>query len=128
MKRGKIFTISLGIILSCCITFNINYNPHWNNFLTLSFEVTDQKNEGIFSSLSRDFEKTIEEINNDEGSSNTPNDNNNDEGSSNTPNDNNNDENSTRLSVSALDSPDVLNSNSSSFDNLQDKNQSLLGN
>ena len=128
MTRGKIFTISIGIILGFCITFNINYNPYWNNFLSLSFEVTEQKDEGIFSSLSRNFEKTIEEINNDEGSSNTPNDNNNDEGSSNTPNDNNNDENSTRLSVSALDSPDVLNSNSSSFDNQQDKNQSLLGN
>ena len=29
----------------------------------MSIEVTDQKNEGVFSSLSRNFDQTVEEIN-----------------------------------------------------------------
>jgi hypothetical protein len=39
-----------------------------NNFLVLSYEVTDQNNEGVFSSLSRNFDKTLEEINSDDKS------------------------------------------------------------
>ena len=34
-----------------------------DDFLGMSIEVTDQNNEGVFSSLSRNFEQTIEEIN-----------------------------------------------------------------
>ena len=39
-----------------------------NSFLVLSYEVTDQSNEGVFSSLSRNFDKTLEEINSDDKS------------------------------------------------------------
>ncbi|MGD9673896.1 MAG: hypothetical protein AB7U98_10520 [Candidatus Nitrosocosmicus sp.] len=39
-----------------------------DNFLVLSYEVTDQNNEGVFSSLSRNFDKTLEEINSDDKS------------------------------------------------------------
>ena len=39
-----------------------------NNTLIMSYEVTDQNNEGVFSSLSRNFDKTLEEINNDDKS------------------------------------------------------------
>ena len=34
-----------------------------DDFLGMSIEVTDQKNEGVFSSLSRNFDQTVEEIN-----------------------------------------------------------------
>jgi hypothetical protein len=34
----------------------------------MSYEVTDQNNEGVFSSLSRNFDKTLEEINSDDKS------------------------------------------------------------
>ncbi|HKR73073.1 MAG TPA: hypothetical protein VJR94_03070 [Candidatus Nitrosocosmicus sp.] len=39
-----------------------------NNTLIMSYEVTDQNNEGVFSSLSRNFDKTLEEINSDDKS------------------------------------------------------------
>ena len=41
------------------------------NFPGMSFEVTDQNNEGVFSSLSRNFEQTVEEINNADEKSTT---------------------------------------------------------
>ena len=34
-----------------------------DDFLGMSIEVTDQNNEGVFSSLSRNFDQTVEEIN-----------------------------------------------------------------
>ena len=37
--------------------------------LNLSFEVTEQNNGGTFSSLSRDFDKTIDNINDDDKNS-----------------------------------------------------------
>jgi hypothetical protein len=43
--------------------FSISNNP-----IILAYEVTDQNSEGVFSSLSRNFDKTLEEINNDEKS------------------------------------------------------------
>ena len=39
-----------------------NYPP------IFSYEVTDQNNEGVFSSLSRNFDKTLEDINSDDKS------------------------------------------------------------
>jgi hypothetical protein len=54
--------LSLSILLSFTITFFVNQFP--GN----SYEVTDQNNEGIFSSLSRNFDKTIADINDDDKS------------------------------------------------------------
>ena len=51
--------LSLTILFSFTITFFVNQFP--GN----SYEVTDQNNEGIFSSLSRNFDKTIADINDD---------------------------------------------------------------
>jgi hypothetical protein len=52
-------TASIGLLL----IFSVS-----DNFLVLSYEVTDQNNEGVFSSLSRNFDKTLEEINSDDKS------------------------------------------------------------
>ena len=52
-------TASIGLLLMFSVS---------NNFLVLSYEVTDQNNEGVFSSLSRNFDKTLEEINSDDKS------------------------------------------------------------
>lgn len=54
-----LFTASIGLLL----IFSVS-----DNFLVLSYEVTDQNNEGVFSSLSRNFDKTLEEINSDDKS------------------------------------------------------------
>lgn len=54
--------LSLSILFSFTITFFVNQFP--GN----SYEVTDQNNEGIFSSLSRNFDKTIADINADDKS------------------------------------------------------------
>lgn len=45
-----------------------------NQFPVISYEVTDQNNEGLFSSLSRNFDKTLKSINSGDNSE-TPHDN-----------------------------------------------------
>lgn len=56
-----LFTVFLGLLVI------ISTSPLLSNYSQiLSYEVTDQNSEGVFSSLSRDFDKTIEEINNDD--------------------------------------------------------------
>lgn len=59
--RTILFAVFLGFLVifaSNCLFSN--YSP------ILSYEVTDQNSEGVFSSLSRDFDKTIEEISNND--------------------------------------------------------------
>lgn len=46
-----------------------------NQFPGISYEVTDQNSEGIFSSLSRNFDKTLEHINSGDKSTTTISDN-----------------------------------------------------
>jgi len=46
-----------------------------NQFPGISYEVTDQNSEGIFSSLSRNFDKTLEHINSGDKSATTTSDN-----------------------------------------------------
>ena len=63
MVRIKIQSLSL-VYLSCFyVIFAFSINPFMDDFPGMSLEVTDQNNEGVFSSLSRNFEQTIEEIN-----------------------------------------------------------------
>jgi hypothetical protein len=56
-------SLSLAVLLCFYVIFAFSINPLMDNFLGMSIEVTDQNNEGVFSSLSRNFEQTIEEIN-----------------------------------------------------------------
>lgn len=45
-----------------------------NQFPSISYEVTDQNSEGIFSSLSRNFDKTLEHINSGDNTATSPDD------------------------------------------------------
>ena len=63
MVQVKTQSLSLAVLLCFYVIFAFSINPFMNDFLGMSFEVTDQNNEGVFSSLSRNFEQTVEEIN-----------------------------------------------------------------
>jgi hypothetical protein len=70
----------------------------------LSYEVTDQNSEGVFSSLSRDFDKTIEEISN--------NDNREEAGNQDTPTSTStNTQNSNERILNSTSTPDTTSSN-----------------
>src|SRR6478735_1572024 len=56
-------SLSLAVLLCFYVIFAFSINPLMDDFLGMSIEVTDQNNEGVFSSLSRNFEQTIQEIN-----------------------------------------------------------------
>jgi hypothetical protein len=66
----KFINISLAVILCFNSMFVFSINPFTYDFPGTSFEVTGQNNEGVFSSLSRNFEQTIEEINSADEKSN----------------------------------------------------------
>ena len=78
-------------VFLCMFTFfTISYTS-FNHSTILSYEVTDQNSEGVFSSLSRSFDETLDEINNNDNdatveeqgsSSNTANANEGEQGSS----------------------------------------------
>ncbi len=63
MVRQGFSTVLITTFLGLLTIFSISNNP-----IILAYEVTDQTSEGVFSSLSRNFDKTLEEINNDEKS------------------------------------------------------------
>ncbi len=71
MVQLKFINISLAVILCFNSMFVFSINPFMYDFPGTSFEVTGQNNEGVFSSLSRNFEQTIEEINSADEKSNT---------------------------------------------------------
>jgi len=83
----------------------------------MSYEVTDQNDEGVFSSLSRNFEQTIEDINSGDEKSTTPT-------STDTPD--SGDEKSTTSDVpkTPSESSSLVSSNSTTTDDLGKKNQS----
>ena len=56
-------SLSLAVLLCFYVIFAFSIDPLMDDFLGMSIEVTDQNNECVFSSLSRNFEQTIEEIN-----------------------------------------------------------------
>ena len=64
MVQVKTQSLSLAVLLCLYVIFVFSINPFMTNFPGMSFEVTDQNNEGVFSSLSRNFEQTVEQINN----------------------------------------------------------------
>ena len=119
-----------------------------DDFLGMSIEVTDQKNEGVFSSLSRNFDQTVEEINSaDEKStsstSSTDSSNSADEKSTSNPqptpltvlmkrahphstdSSNSADEKSTasNVPIAAIESSNLISSNSTTTDDLGKNNQ-----
>ena len=59
----KTQSLSLTVLLCLYVIFAFSINPFMNDFIGMSIEVTDQNNEGVFSSLSRNFEQTVQEIN-----------------------------------------------------------------
>lgn len=59
----KTKTVSLAVLLCFYAIFVFSINPSIDEFSGMSLEVTDQNDGGVFSSLSRNFEQTIEEIN-----------------------------------------------------------------
>ena len=63
MVQLKINNVSLAVIFCFYTLFVFSTNPFMVDFPGTSYEVTDQNNVGVFSSLSRNFEQTIEEIN-----------------------------------------------------------------
>ena len=70
MVQVKTQSLSLVVLLCFYVIFVFSITPFMTNFPGMSFEVTDQNNEGVFSSLSRNFEQTVEEINNADKSAN----------------------------------------------------------
>jgi hypothetical protein len=99
-----------------------------DDFLGMSIEVTDQKNEGVFSSLSRNFDQTVEEINgaDEKSTSSTDSSNSADEKStSSTDSSNSADEKSTasNVPIAAIESSNLISSNSTTTDDLGKNNQ-----
>ena len=116
-----------------------------DDFLGMSIEVTDQKNEGVFSSLSRNFDQTVEEINSadekstsstsstdssnsadEKSTSSTDSSNSADEKStSSTDSSNSADEKSTasNVPIAAIESSNLISSNSTTTDDLGKNNQ-----
>ncbi len=122
MVQVKIQSLSLAVLLGFYLIFVFSINPFITNFPGMSFEVTDQNNEGVFSSLSRNFEQTVEQINNaDEKSttSTTP------SSSSSTDSSNNADEKRTasNVPIAAFESTNLISSNSTTTDDLEKNNE-----
>ena len=67
----KTQSLSLTVLLCLYVIFAFSINPFMNDFIGMSIEVTDQNNEGVFSSLSRNFEQTVQEINSGDEKSTT---------------------------------------------------------
>ena len=144
MVQVKTQSLSLAVLLCFYVIFVFSINPFMTNFPGMSFEVTDQNNEGVFSSLSRNFDQTVEKINNaDEKSttssstspsSSTDSSNNADEKSttssstspsSSTDSSNNADEKSTasNVPIAAFESSNLISSNSTTTDDLEKNNE-----
>jgi hypothetical protein len=117
----KFINISLAVILCFNSMFVFSINPFMYDFLGTSFEVTGQNNEGVFSSLSRNFEQTIEEINSvDEKSTATI-----QSDSSNTGDEKSN---SVDIPDTSAESSSLDSNNSTITDDLANRNQSGLNN
>ena len=111
------------INVSLAVMFVFSVNPFMYDFPETSYEVTGQNNEGVFSSLSRNFEQTIEEINREDkkNTATTQSDSSNAEPE---------DEKSDTVDVpdTTAESPSLESNNSSTTDDLGNKNQSSLNN
>jgi hypothetical protein len=96
----KTQSLSLAVLLCFYVIFVFSINPFMTNFPGMSFEVTDQNNEGVFSSLSRNFEQTVEDINNADEKSTTSN-----------------------VPIAAFDSSNLISSNSTTSGDLEKNNE-----
>ncbi|MDR4491163.1 MAG: hypothetical protein R2685_09725 [Candidatus Nitrosocosmicus sp.] len=65
---------SIRILLSIAILISLIMACFVNQFPVISYEVTNQNNEGLFSSLSRNFDKTLESISPGDNSETSPGD------------------------------------------------------
>ena len=63
MARQGFLKISFIAVIGLLLILSVSHTT-----LIMSYEVTDQNNEGVFSSLSRNFDKTLEEINSEDQS------------------------------------------------------------
>ena len=63
MARQGFLKISFIAVIGLLLILSVSHTT-----LIMSYEVTDQNNEGVFSSLSRNFDKTLEEINSEDKS------------------------------------------------------------
>ena len=134
MVQVKTQSLSLAVLLCFYVIFAFSINPFMDDFLGMSIEVTDQNNEGVFSSLSRNFEQTVEEINSaDEksttststDSSNTADEKSTTSTSTSTDSSNTADEKSTAsdVPIAAFESSNLISSNSTTTDDLGKNNQ-----
>ena len=121
MVQLKIINVSLAVIFCFYTLFVFSINPFMVDFPGTSYEVTDQNNEGVFSSLSRNFEQTIEEINSGDEKSTTTTSSDSSTGE---------DEKSTAGDVpnTSAESSSLVSNNSTTTDDLVNKNQSGLNN
>ena len=119
--------VSLAVIFCFYTIFVFSINPFMYDFPGTYHEVTGQNNEGVFSSLSRNFEQTIEEINSEDekNTATTSSDSTNTEADSSTETEgeksNTVDVPDTTAESSSLDS-----NNSTTTDDFANKNQSSL--
>ena len=122
MVQLKIFTVSLAVIFCFYAMFVFSINLFRYDFPGPSFEILGQNNEGVFSSLSRNFEQTIEEINSaDEKNTATT-----QSGSSNT--DDEEDSSTVDVSDTTDESSSLDSNNSTTTEDFSNKNQSSLNN
>ena len=120
MVQVRTHSLSLAVILCFYVIFTFSINPLMDDFLGMSIEVTDQNNEGVFSSLSRNFEQTIEEINSANEKSTSSSSSTTSDSSSNSA-----DEKSTtsKAPIAASESSNLASNNSTKADDLGKKNQ-----
>ncbi|MDN5845335.1 MAG: hypothetical protein L0H53_03575 [Candidatus Nitrosocosmicus sp.] len=111
----KTKTVSLAVLLCFYAIFVLSINSSIDEFSGMSLEVTDQSDEGVFSSLSRNFEQTIEEINTGDEKGDSS---------------NNADEKSTssEVPIATPGSSNLISSNSTTNDDLEKKNQTDISN
>ena len=122
----KTKTVTLAVLLCFYAIFVFSINPTIDEFAGMSLEVTDQNDGGVFSSLSRNFEQTIEEINaGDEKRDSSSNTDEKSRSSTSTDSSSSGDEKSITSNVPTMtpESSDLASSNSTTNDDLEKKNQ-----
>ncbi len=125
----KTKTVSLAVLLCFYAIFVFSINPSIDEFAGMSLEVTNQNDGGVFSSLSRNFEQTIEEINaGDEKSDSSINTDEKSRSSTATESSSSGNEKSitSNIPTATTESSDLVSSNSTTNDDLEKKNQTGL--
>lgn len=119
MELVKTPGLSLSVLLYFFVITAFSINPYKGDSFATSIEVTDQNSEGVFSSLSRNFEQTIKDINSgDEQTSSSS--------SSESPNSGDEKGSSDDDPNTATESSNAINSNSTTTNDLQISNQTDL--